>query len=154
MKIQPIHILFTAAAIGIIWFISKGAEKIGLIDSTADRKKEKNLVYKWLTPEPFLDFQKRTNFVIPDPIKNFVLPNLVQKIYEAKGFFTDDENAIYSFFRDLQSKRQVSLFAYYFKQEKKISLNSFLDSFLNADEIENIIKIIKLKKDDEQGFYK
>lgn len=73
-----------------------------------------------------------------------------KKIYNAKGLFNDDEDAVYGVFRSLQSKTQVSLVAKAFFATYGKDLKNYLqppNGFLNNDEWNNVINICsKLKQ--------
>lgn len=67
-------------------------------------------------------------------------------IYDAKGYFNDDEAAVYGVFQQLSYKTQVSFFAEKFFDKYKVSLLGYLQSFLNETEMANVAAIVnKLK---------
>jgi len=152
-EFKPIYLLYLAGGFFAYKIITGFSQAVGITDSPEEKKEQKNLSDPWLTDAPFLDWKKRTGFKIPSQIVNFVIPGLVNKIHDAKGFFNDDENAVYDFFRELQSKRQVSATAYYFKKEFGQSLTSYLSGFMSAAEIQKVSDLIKNKPKDVTGFY-
>lgn len=73
-----------------------------------------------------------------------------KKIYNAKGYFNDDEDTVYGVFRSLQSKTQVSLVAKAFFGLYGKDLKNYLqppNGFLNQDEWNQVVSICsKLKQ--------
>ena len=74
-----------------------------------------------------------------------------EKIYNALGYFTDDEAAILGVFRSLKTQSQVSYLCDSFFQLYKVSLLDFLQkgknqynpaSGLNSEELNTIIQIV------------
>ena len=72
-------------------------------------------------------------------------------IYNAMGYFSDDESAVYSVFRSLQTKSQVSFLSEKFRQLYNIDMLEFLKrgknqynpaSGLNTSEIATVINIV------------
>ena len=71
---------------------------------------------------------------------------LAKIIYDAKGYFNDDEAAVYGVFQQLSYKTQVSFFAEKFFDKYKVSLLGYLQSFLNETEMATVAGIVnKLK---------
>ena len=147
------YIFPLAIAAGIFLFGRKILQGIGLVETKEEKELEKNLANKWLTPKPFNDFVKKTNFKIPAVFRMAVIPNFVAEVYESKGFFSDDEEKLFSLFRRLQSKMQVSALAHFFQKEYGRDMASYLDSFLNESEIARLIDIVNQKPKEINGFY-
>ena len=151
MKLQQkdfLQIAVAAVAIVVIWkFGKKLTEFLGLTDSPAEQRREQNVQNKWLTPIPYNDWVKEKNYKIPSQIENFVIPSLVNKIHDAKGLFNDDEDAVYNFFRKLETKMQVSATAHFFKQTFGVDLSQYLDSFMSAEELQKVSEIVDMKKE-------
>jgi len=76
--------------------------------------------------------------------------SLAKRIYEAMGFFSDDEPAVYSVFSQMKYKTQVSWLADVFQQNYKIDLLDFLkrgkgqlpQAGLNSNELQQILNIV------------
>ena len=76
--------------------------------------------------------------------------NLAKRIYNAMGYFSDDEAAIISVFRTLKTQSQVADLSQYFNSIYKTDLLDFLkrgkgyfpQSGLNESELTQIIKIV------------
>lgn len=67
---------------------------------------------------------------------------LTDELWDAHGYFNDDENAIYGVFRQMNYQTSLSSLADYFLQTKKVDLLNWLQDFLNEDELKNISNII------------
>jgi hypothetical protein len=75
----------------------------------------------------------------------------VDRIYNAMGFFSDDESAIFSVFSQMKYKTQVSWISDHFNRRYKIDLFNFLkqgkgslpQAGLNELELQKIIKIVE-----------
>jgi acyl-CoA-binding protein len=70
---------------------------------------------------------------------------LVDRIYNAKGYFNDDEQAIYGVFRAMKTQSQISALAKRFNQLKAQDLYSYLKNYLNEEELLTVKKIIDQK---------
>lgn len=66
-----------------------------------------------------------------------------KKIYNAKGYFNDDEEAVLSGFSMLNSKVEVSLLADWFRKEKDEDLYQYINGFLSAGVMNDIRDIIQ-----------
>lgn len=91
-------------------------------------------------------------------LKNDVASKYAKQIYDAFGFFGDDEAVILGIFRALKTQSQVAWLAKVFKEKYKTDLLTFLQkgsfsaqiyrptsSGLNASEMQQILNIIKSK---------
>lgn len=79
--------------------------------------------------------------------QNFVgtktLPELSRKLWESSHFFNDDEEAVYGIFRSLRSQYQLSILSSLFFHAYGKDLLEYLKKFLDANEMEKIIDIVK-----------
>jgi hypothetical protein len=123
-------------------------EKLGIARSQADQQviNQQNLPNN---KNPFSPVYWKT---IPGAkliTKNSTI-SLAKRIYEAMGFFSDDEPAVYSVFSQLKYKTQVSWLADVFQQNYKMDLFDFLkrgkgqlpQAGLNSDELQQILNIV------------
>ena len=69
--------------------------------------------------------------------------DLSNQVYDAKGFFHDDNEKLYSVFRNIQTQFQLSNVAFYFNLKYKKDMLEYIKSFLNSDEIERVFDIVK-----------
>lgn len=67
-------------------------------------------------------------------------------LYEAKGAINDDETIVYNIIASVPNLFCLSALAFSFEKVYKISLISFLKSFLNEKELKKIMKIVNAKK--------
>jgi len=70
---------------------------------------------------------------------------LCLKVYDSKGLFKDDPDKTTSVFQLLNSKAQISYFSYVFTKIFDKDLFSYLNQFLNSEELTKISNIIKNK---------
>lgn len=71
--------------------------------------------------------------------------NVAQMIYDAKGYFNDDENQVYMAFQRIPTRTAVSLVSHRFKSLYGKDLQAFLHSFMNATEFSTVLQIISKK---------
>lgn len=71
----------------------------------------------------------------------------VDQIYNAKGFFNDDESTILAAFRDLRNKIQVAQVAQGFSLRYSKDLYQFLRDMLSDSEMNEVLDIITAKPD-------
>ena len=74
-------------------------------------------------------------------LSNSEVQDLAKKLYDAKGFFNDDENAVYSVFQSIPYKSYVCQLTVAFESLYNKSLINYLD-FLSADEKAKIFDYI------------
>lgn len=117
-------------------------EKIGLTKTPEDKANESLLAKmeteNYFDPAYYDERHKKYTLTVLTPES---YNNLARNIYNAKGYFNDDEDAVYGAFRAMGAKVQVSQLARTFYNTYKKDLQQFLKSFLSGDEFANIIKI-------------
>lgn len=74
-------------------------------------------------------------------LSNSEIQDLSKKLYDAKGFFNDDENAVYSVFQSIPYKSYICQLTVAFESLYNKNLINYLD-FLNADEKSKIFDYI------------
>lgn len=67
----------------------------------------------------------------------------VNIIWDAKGTFKDDEDAVVGVFRQFYTKNEANAFAKYFFNVKKRDLTAFMASFMDAGQLAMIQSILK-----------
>jgi len=70
---------------------------------------------------------------------------LATDIYNSKGYFNDDEDALYGVFNALNYQTQVSSLAGWFYKKYKYDLYSYIKSFLNESELQQLKVLIDKK---------
>jgi hypothetical protein len=86
------------------------------------------------------DIKTLTDSVTPD--LNFDAKTYAEKIHDANNFFNDDEDAVYQAFAN-KSAAQVAAIKVAFANKYGKDLDEFLKSFLNEEEYNNVINIIR-----------
>ena len=74
-------------------------------------------------------------------LSNSEIQDLAKKLYDAKGIFNDDENAVYSVFQSIPYKSYICQLTVAFESLYNKNLINYLD-FLNADEKSKIFDYI------------
>ena len=69
--------------------------------------------------------------------------SLIKSIYDCKGTFKDDKSKLLTVFKDIQTQYQLSYIAGIFKSVYSKDLYTYLQSFLNEDELLPIQNIVK-----------
>jgi hypothetical protein len=64
-------------------------------------------------------------------------------IYEAHGFWNDDEDQVYNAFASLKNRAELTLLSDYFKRLYKRELFEYIQNFLNSAELAKINDIVK-----------
>lgn len=68
---------------------------------------------------------------------------IAKKIHGAKGYITDDENAVYAAIQEAGSKKFLSLVSRQFLSEYKVAMIDYLqDGFLNTTELDRVKTLI------------
>jgi len=135
--------------IGRIVFYSIGAyagykllQKIGLVDDEEARKKD--VVNAEIAKSiKFFDVDYYKTVPVSNIFKQSVTDDFAKQIFNAKGFFNDDEDTIFSVFRQQKYRSQISWLAYRFRIMYKTDLYAYLRGFLNNKEILNVFEIIQ-----------
>lgn len=98
------------------------------------------VIYKFYKLKyPNKDFNNLKQATIPTS----TLQNLARKIYEAKGKFNDDEQALYTSFKLCETQYQVSLMSFYFTYFYKTDMFTYIKSFTDTEEQAEIYNTIK-----------
>lgn len=74
------------------------------------------------------------------------IQKILENIYNAKGIINDDEDIVYSIFRQLPSIFMISIISKLFEEKYKTSLKLYLSTFLSEKELDVIHRIINNKK--------
>lgn len=121
----------------------KQSEQLGTIPAIDQKYFTSNTIVNKLKKKyPNLTGAQITAIQIPN-LK--LMPTFANQIWDAKGIFKDEEDAVFGVFRKLKSKMEVSFFADYFYSQKKRDLYGFLTTFLNAKELATLYRIIDQK---------
>lgn len=144
-KINP-NVIFAVGALILVFF---GGRKIfqalGLIQDQEERQREQQLVN--FANRSFWDFEE---FLSGMPQGALLLTTAkadekAEQIYDAMGFFNDDEEEVYGVFRSLKTQSQIAWVAKRFFIQYGQDLYSFLDEYFNDEEMQKLYLITKDK---------
>lgn len=79
-------------------------------------------------------------------IGNYQYTDLAKQMYDAKGMFNDNEDALYGVLNNLQSQIQISFLSNYFYKTYKKDLLNYILSYTNTEERAKIYNTILNKK--------
>ena len=120
---------------------SKDAEKLGESGGALDTASS-------VTKDVAKDIKKKYGSIKPKLSTN-KWNSWASRIWNAKGTFNDDEDVIYSVFREGQNQYDIKAFTIFFKlyfeNKKHLDLYEYLSTFMNEDELQRIYKIIEQK---------
>ena len=132
------NLIITGAMIfGVFYFGRNILENLGLV---SDRKESNDLLQ--LNNEDYFNPNYWQRKLPAKIITESFSRKYSDDIYNAYGYFNDDENVIYGVFEQMKTKSQVSYLAYKFNQYYNRSLIEYLRSFLNDSEMAKIAAII------------
>ncbi len=80
---------------------------------------------------------------VKEALHNFDVKVVGDMIYNAHGFWNDDEDAVFSAFARLKNRAELTLLSDYFKRLYKVDLFVYLQNFMNPGELTKINDIVK-----------
>lgn len=117
----------------------------GVFKSSEDKQFDNYSEFKGWDPffwQDTLDAMKKKKGYIK--VLNYDLqPKYAKQLWDAKGIFNDDENAVYDVFRNMHYQTSLSILAYVFSQTYSESLYDYLTSFMSDSEMRKIFDITK-----------
>ena len=130
-----------------ILFKKVGSAGSGLLNIFGKNTEEENQQLSELKEANYWNFQA---FLNDAPAGALLLTmsyslDLVNQLWDATGYFNDDEQSIYGVFRSLKTKSQVAFLAKRFFELKQQDLYSYLENYLNDSELLNVKGIIDSK---------
>jgi hypothetical protein len=143
------EVIFKYALYGTgIYALYKVGTMVGIFQTPQEIQEEQQLQTTlssnyWL-PKFYKDYLSRYSKVIiltPEAKKR-----LSDKLWDAKGWYNDDEDAVYAVFREMNYQTSLSSLADYFLSYKGKDLLTWLKDFLSEDELKNISSIISKYK--------
>ena len=144
-KISPEVIIAIGALIIIFFGGRKIFQAVGLIPTAEDREQEQQL--NQVANQDFWDFN---NFLPTLPVGANIFTvaatdEYVERLWNATGFFNDDEEEIYGVLRAMPTKAAISFLAKRFDIQKGQDLYSYLDEYLNDEEMLRVAQIVNDK---------
>lgn len=137
--------------VGLIFIAATAAQKFGLIPSKESQAAEQGaqelaeldalkpgFVKAWIKKNGTAGARYKIALLTTPKIEA-----LAAQVKKSKGIFNDDETALYSVFRYLKTKTQVSQLAEVFERIYSRDLYSYLQSFLNESELSKVYNTIK-----------
>lgn len=71
------------------------------------------------------------------------VPDIAKKLYDAKGFFHDDTSGLWAALNRLQYRTHLAQVSNYFSKKYSKDLADYLQTFLNAEELNRVITYFK-----------
>jgi hypothetical protein len=144
-QIDPNTLIKAGVTLAGLYIVFKIAQKVGVIPSAASNAAQQNL--QQLETASYWDYNK---FLATAPGGALLLTMAgaaayVDDLWDATGYFNDDEDKIYGVFRAMKTKSQVAALAKRFNQLKSKDLYSYLDEYLNDEELLKVKAIIDQK---------
>lgn len=149
MKNQKIDyniLILAGVVIGVVYLFRKiGSAGSGILSGLGiTNTEQENEILTQFQSENYWNFNE---FLSTIPAGGLLLTqnyaaNLVNQLWDATGFFNDDEETIYGVFRSLKTKSQVAALAKKFYELKGQDLYSYLKNYLNDSEMLTLAGII------------
>ena len=144
-SIDPNVVIKYGVTLAGLYIVYKLAQKVGIIPSQESKAETQNL--QALENASVWDYNK---FLSSLPGGALLLTQAgaaayVNDLWNATGYFNDDEEAIYGVFRAMRTQSQISALAKRFNQLKNQDLYSYLRNYLNDNEMLTVKKIIDQK---------
>lgn len=144
-QIDPNTLIKAGVAIAGLYIVYKIAQKVGVIPTAESNAAQQNL--QQLETASYWDYNK---FLSTLPGGALLLTQAgaaayVDDLWDATGFFNDDEDKIFGVFRAMKTKSQVAALAKRFNQLKSKDLYSYLSEYLNESELLKVKGIIDQK---------
>lgn len=134
--------IFKIVLFGIgLYFIYRFAQKIGVVKDESDIKSEELENASFWTADFYRNAAKKG--YEPLILTASRSRQLVNDLWDAKGVFNDNEEAVYGIFRSLSTKSQVSFLSERFYNIKGKDLIQWLNGFLSTEELAKIYNIVQ-----------
>lgn len=143
--IDPNVVIKYGVTLAGLFIVYKLAQKIGIFPSAEGKAEQQNL--QALEASTVWDYNK---FLSSLPSGALLLTQAgaaayVDDLWNATGYFNDDEEAIYGVFRAMKTQSQIAALAKRFNQIKNQDLYSYLKNYLNDTELLTVKRIIDQK---------
>jgi len=149
VNIPPQVIFYGISTLIIVWVIYLALKRIGLIKSATKIRAEKDeaRALKELRNAEFFNpnLYKEDKYSLVNLLSNDVANQYAKDIKKSWGWFNDDEAAVYSVFRKMANKIQISQIADAYAQLYKADLLGDIEYYLNAKERAFLWNIIDSK---------
>jgi hypothetical protein len=144
-NIDPNTLIKAGVTLAGLFIVYKILQKVGVLPSTESRREEENLIAL-----ESANYWNYNDFLKTYPAGTRLLTQagaaaFVEDLWNATGWFNDDEQKIYGVFRAMKTQSQVAALAKRFNELKSQDLYNYLVNYLNAEELLVIKKIIDQK---------
>lgn len=144
-SIDPNTLIKAGISLAGLFIVYRLLQKVGLLPTAESTQAAQNL--QQLENATVWDYNK---FLSNLPAGAKLLTQngaaaYVNDLWNATGYFNDDEQAIYGVFRAMKTQSQISALAKRFNQLKAQDLYSYLKNYLNEEELLTVKKIIDQK---------
>ena len=145
-QVKP-EVLFKYALYGTgIYAVYKVGTMLGIFQTVQEQQEEQQLQNTlssnaWL-PKFWRDYLAKYGAGRVMALTDAAKKRLVQELWDARGWYNDDEDAIYAVFRQMNYQTSLSSLSEAFLKEKNRDLLTWLKDFLSEDELKNISSII------------
>lgn len=144
-KLDPNVILKTGVTVAGLFIVYKLLQKFGIVQTQEGKQEQQNLIE--FEASNVWDYNK---FLLNLPVGALLLTSsgaaaYVNDLWNATGYFNDDEQAIYGVFRAMKTKSQIAALAKRFNQLKGKDLYGYLAEYLNDSELLKVKAIVDQK---------
>lgn len=144
-SIDPNTLIKAGVTLAGLFIVYRLLQKTGLLPS-----RESNLEQQNLQALESSNYWNYNDFLAKAPGGHALLTQagaaaFVEDLWDATGYFNDDEQKIYGVFRAMKTQSQIAALAKRFNQLKAQDLYSYLKNYLNEEELLTIKKIIDQK---------
>jgi hypothetical protein len=144
-SVDPNILIKAGISLAGLFIVYKILQKVGVFPSKESNESKQNLLQ--LENATVWDYNK---FLSNLPAGAKLLTQngaeaYVDDLWNATGYFNDDEEAIFGVFRAMKTQSQISNLAKRFNQLKAQDLYSYLKNYLNEEELLTVKKIIDQK---------
>jgi hypothetical protein len=147
-KIDVNLILKIGVGLAAYFFVLKPIlEKTGIVKSTEEKENEQSeITQEGWSPLFWKKAAAEKKYVKADTINPTILTAYATKIYNSFGTFNDDETAIYSVFKQINTQVNLSLLVWAYAALYKADLFKELQTKLSDEELNTIVKYVNSYK--------
>jgi len=144
-KIDPNTLIKAGISLAGLFIVYRLLQKTGLLPSAASNQAAQNL--QELESSNYWNYN---DFLAKAPGGHALLTQsgaaaYVDDLWNATGYFNDDEEKIYGVFRAMRTQSQIAALAKRFNQLKSKDLYGYLKDYLNETELLTVKRIIDQK---------
>jgi hypothetical protein len=144
-QLDPNVVIKGIATLAGLYLVYKVLQKVGVVPTAAANQAQQNL--QQLESASYWDYNKFLS-TLPAGAALLTMSGAaayVNDLWDATGYFNDDEEKIYGVFRAMRTQSQVAALAKRFNQLKEKDLYGYLNDYLNEAELLKVKAIIDQK---------